>query len=155
MNKFLRAALFAFALLTPAASIFAADQAESDAVNLVAKAAKFYKANGQEKAFAAFNDKNGEFQKGGLYLFVVGLDGVTAFNAVNPKLVGKSQMEIEDVNGKKFLQEMVELAKTKGSGWVEYMYKNPASGQIQPKKSYVQRIPGTELFAACGIYKSK
>lgn len=42
------------------------------------------------------------------------------------------------MNGKYMTREMVELAKNKGSGWVDYLFKNPDTSEIAPKSSYVE-----------------
>ena len=39
----------------------------------------------------------------------------------------------------------------KGKGWVDYQYKNPTSGKIEPKTTYILRVDDVVLEA--GIYK--
>jgi signal transduction histidine kinase len=48
---------------------------------------------------------------------------------------------------------MVEIAKTKGSGWEEYPWPHPLTKKIQVKRAYVAKIPGYDGFLAVGIYK--
>jgi cytochrome c len=43
------------------------------------------------------------------------------------------------------------VAKTKGTGWVDYKWVNPVSKKIEPKSTYIQK--GDEYFLGCGIYK--
>jgi cytochrome c len=48
---------------------------------------------------------------------------------------------------------MVEVAKTKGGGWVDYSWVNPATKKVQPKKTWVQRVEGADMYVGCGIFK--
>ena len=48
--------------------------------------------------------------------------------------------------------EIIELAARQGKGWVDYMYKNPVSGKIEPKTTYILRVGDVVLEA--GIYKN-
>lgn len=46
----------------------------------------------------------------------------------------------------------VDLAKTKGKGWVEgYKFLNPVTQKIENKSMYLERVGDT--LVGCGIYK--
>ena len=47
--------------------------------------------------------------------------------------------------------QLRKLAAKKGSGWVDYQYKNPTTGKIEPKTTYILRVGDAVLEA--GIYK--
>jgi len=140
--------LFAFS-----ATLFGAEVTEKDANAMLEKGLKYLKANGKEKAFAAFQDTTSEFVKGELYIFVYDFNGVCLAHGQKPKLVGKNRLDVEDVNGKKYIKELVDLAKTKGTGSVDYMFQNPETKKIEPKTSFFKVAPGSDFFLACGIYK--
>ena len=70
---------------------------------------------------------------------------------VNPRLIGQYIVDVPDVDGKLYRKEMVKIAKTKGRGWVDYKYKNPVSGAVEPKTSYLSRTG--DMIIVCGIYK--
>jgi cytochrome c len=124
----------------------------AEAQSLVEKAMKFYEQNGQEKAIAAFNDSNGEFVKGDLYIFMFNYDGLTLAHGTNPKLIGKNVGDLKDANGKLFVQEFLQKVKS-GGGWVDYQWTNPETKKIQDKSSFVKGISGKDLYIGCGIYK--
>jgi cytochrome c len=65
--------------------------------------------------------------------------------------VGKDLIDVPDASGKKYRREIVDVAQSKGKGWVDYMYKNPATGKIEPKTTYVLR--SGDLILEAGIYK--
>lgn len=131
---------------------FAATRGTPDqAKAMVEEAAAFVKANGVEKALAEFNNPKGNFVRGDLYIFALDFTGLTLAHGANQKLVGKNLSEVKDADGKLFMKAMIELAKTKGKGWVEYKWTNPESKKIEPKASYL--ISVGDLFLGCGAYK--
>jgi len=148
---FIRFLSVLFALLISCTSAHAGDYTKDDAVKMVEKAAAFLKANGKEKLIAEVGKKDGPFHKGELYVYVTDLNYTMLAHPANPKLVGKSNLDVPDVDGKFYRKEMIELAKTKGSGWVDYKYKNPESGKVEAKTSYV--LKAEDLMLVCGIYK--
>jgi cytochrome c len=147
MKKLLIAILVNFLLVSFA---FAGGTAK-EAQTLVEKGVAYLKANGKEKAFAEFTDTKGKFIDRDLYIFVVDFKGLTLAHGGNPKLVGKDMSELKDSDGKFFIKAFIELAKTKGSGWVDYKWQNPVTKQIEPKSSYIHRHE--DYFLGCGIYK--
>jgi signal transduction histidine kinase len=69
---------------------------------------------------------------------------------MTPALIGKNQVSEPDADGKLFRKEIVEVANTKGTGWVNYKYKNPTSGAVEPKTSYVKKQG--DLIIIAGVY---
>jgi cytochrome c len=124
-----------------------------EAKGIVEKAIAYWKANGKEKAVAEFNNPNGQFVKGDLYVFVNDFSGLILANGGNPKLVGQNHLELKDPTGKYFNKESAEVAKTKGSGWVDYSWTNPATKKVQQKAAWVKRIDGTNIYIGSGIWK--
>ena len=125
-----------------------------DAKAMAEKAVAFWKANGKDKAVAEFNNPKGQFVKGDLYVVVQDFQGGVAAHGGNQGLVGKSLFDQKDPStGKLFVQEMIEVAKTKGSGWVDYDWINPVSKKMQPKRSWIIRLEGENYFVICGAFK--
>jgi signal transduction histidine kinase len=48
---------------------------------------------------------------------------------------------------------MIDTAKSKGSGWVDYMWTNPQTKKVEPKSTYVVKVPEFEGLIGVGIYK--
>jgi cytochrome c len=141
--------LFGACLTLFSAAAFAAPHTKADAQALVQKASAFIKANGREKALAEFNNPQGQFTKGDLYVFAYDLTGVSLANA-NIKLVGKNLIELKDSDGKPLVRGLIDTA-AKGKGWFEYKWNNPATKTIQHKVTYVERI-GDDWLIGCGVY---
>ncbi len=122
-----------------------------DAKKMVEQAIAYARANGQEKALKEINNPKGKFVKGEMYVFAYDLNGVMKAHPVNPKLIGQNLLNEPDSKGKLFRKEIVELAKTKGSGLVDYTYLNPATKQEESKTTYIQKEG--DLIICCGAYK--
>ena len=123
----------------------------AEATALVQRAAEYLKANGPAKAYAAFNDPAGQFRDRDLYVFVMDLNGKMLSHGANPKLIGKDLTNLKDSDDKLFIKTMLDIAKTKGKGWVDYKWPNPVSKAIEPKSTYVEKTD--DLVVGCGIYK--
>ena len=67
------------------------------------------------------------------------------------RMIGKDLIAIKDIDGKAFVKERVELAKSKGTFWQEYKFVNPETKMIEPKIMYCERLDQTVVCG--GIYK--
>ncbi len=136
-----------------------------EAKKLVEKAVAYVKANGEDKALKEFSKPRGQFveeeeylfgydlnevMKDDLYIFAYDLKGVLMANPVAPKLVGKNLYNVPDSRGKLFRKEIVDLANSRGSGWVDYAYINPVTKQEETKITYFQKVDN--LIICCGAY---
>ena len=150
MKKFFIAGLIGIFFICAATAVYAAESKE-DAKALVEKAAAFVKAQGKDKALAEFNKPKGQFDKGELYIFVYDMKATVLAHPKNPKLIGKNLLDVPDSSGKLFRKEAVELAKTKGSGWIDYKYLNPSTKKVESKTSYIEKVG--DVILGCGTYK--
>jgi cytochrome c len=125
----------------------------ADAIAIVDKGLAFLKKNGKDELIKTVNAKSPEFVQGELYLYVRSIDGTVLAHPVNPRLVGKNMMELPDADGKYFRKEIVETAKAKGKGWVNYSYNNPVSKVIEKKSTYF--VLSGDVILEAGIYKGK
>ena len=131
----------------------AQDKATADeAVAMVKKAVTHIAANGAEKSYAEFGNKQGGFVDRDLYVVVYGLDGKVLAHGANAKLVGKELIDAQDVDGVYYVRDRVEKAKASPSFWQDYKFVNPVTKKVEPKRMYCERVGET---AVCGgIYKS-
>ena len=117
----------------------------------VEKAIDFYKASGKDIALAEFSHPQGQFVKDQRYVFVLDLNGIMLAHGINEKYVGKNFLELKDSDGKSFIREILETAKTKGSGWVDYKWYHPVTKEERPKTVYAQKID--DIVICSGIYQ--
>jgi len=128
----------------------AAPPTKDEVVAVVKKAVEFYRVNGREKALAEFNKKDGLFAKGEDYVDVHDLNGVCVAHPISPAKVGVNRLDQSDSAGKFYVRELVEVAKQKPSGWIEYVMKNPVSGKLENKVAYWEAYDG--LIFKAGTY---
>jgi cytochrome c len=134
------------------ATAVGAERGTSDeAVALVKKAIAYLKANGKDKAFAEFSNPSGQFKDRDLYIMVYDMSGNNKAHGANAKLIGKNLSEIKDADGKYIVKSFIEVAGSKGTGWVDYKWPNPVSSAVEPKSTYVEKYD--DILLGCGIYK--
>jgi cytochrome c len=126
-----------------------ATAAEAEA--MVKKAVAFLKQNGPEKAYSTFNDRKGPFTDRDLYIVVYTLDGKCLSHGANEKMIGKDMSEVQDVDGKYYMKDRMELAKTKQTFWQDYKFTNPVTKKIEPKQMYCAKVDSSVVCG--GIYK--
>ncbi|MRR15221.1 MAG: cache type 2 domain-containing protein [Deltaproteobacteria bacterium] len=129
----------------------AAGSSSEEARAMVDKAAAYVQADGKDKALKEFNNPNGKFVKGDLYIFAYDMNGTLIAHPINAKLVGMNLLNAPDIDGKFYRREIIELAKKSGSGTVDYKYKNPANGKIEHKTTHLKRAG--DMVICCGAYK--
>ncbi len=134
------------------ATAFAADGASKDeAVAMVKKAVASIKAEGADKAYAEISRKGGPFTDRDLYIVVYQLDGKVLAHGANEKFIGKDMSDAQDVDGKLYVKERIELAQKQASFWQDYKFVNPVTKKVEPKEMYCERLDQT---AVCGgVYK--
>ena len=118
---------------------------------MLAKAMAHIKSVGRDKAFADFMTKPGPWVDRDLYLLVFRLDGTSLAHGVNAKQIGMNLIDRKDIDGKEFIRERMELAKSKPTFWQDYKFQNPVTKKIEAKTSYCERQADTVVCA--GVYK--
>ncbi len=142
--------LISLAVCAPSAFSAEGGATKAEAEAMVKKAVAFVKANGEKKAYEEFSAKPGKFTDRDLYIVVYGLDGMVHAHGANIKMVGKNLIGLTDIDGKAFVKERVDLAKTKATFWQEYKFTNPESKKIEPKAMYCERLDSTIVCG--GVY---
>lgn len=140
------------ALFVASAATAAEERATTkDAERMVHSAVAFLKKEGADKAFKVFSDPKGAFTYRDLYILVYKTDGTCVAHGQMADRVGKNFLDAKDPDGKAFIRERVELAKTKGKGWQEYKFKNPATGKVENKVAYFELVD--DYIVGSGAYK--
>ena len=86
------------------------------------------------------------------YFFALDMDGVTLLSSGAPTMEGKSLLGLKDLRGRFPFQEMVNTAKTMGSGFVAYPWKKPGVAVEQEKTSFIQAMPELGVMIGSGVY---
>jgi cytochrome c len=139
-------------ILCLAATLFsragrAADQATpEEAKALAERAAAHFKEAGPEKAIADFNSATGGYVDRELFVVVYDPANKIVGSYGVPVLNGKDATTLKDVEGREFGKDIIALAKTQGSGWVEYRMTNPVTKKVALKRSWVIGLGDYILF---------
>jgi cytochrome c len=117
------------------------DRRDQAAIAMVDKASAYLLANGPEKAFATFDDESDrQFHDGEIYVFVRTLDGNTIAHGAIPVMIGQTDFNTQDVDGKRYNKELIEIAASAGSGWVHYRWPNPLDKKIESKSTFFRKV---------------
>jgi cytochrome c len=112
---------------------------------LLDRAVALVQSEGEEKALAIFNDRQGPFVDRDLYVFCWGPEyKITAH--VDVGMRGVDVATLKDPDGKQIGREMIEIAK-RGGGSLEYRWVNPVSKQVEGKISFLKPAGGQ----ICGV----
>jgi len=154
MKRLFRCAVVAIVILGFAGVVWGEGKAQygtaSEAEALVKKAIESFKSKGKDATFAEINNPKGKFTDRDLYIFVYDMNGKCLAHGQNPEMIGKDLIDKVDADGKYFVKERIEIAKTKGSGWQYYKFKDPLTKKTEFKRAYVER--SGELIFGSGIY---
>jgi signal transduction histidine kinase len=160
MRKVAVITLVIMASVVLAASALAEGATKEECMAKCKEAAQLITEKGLEAALPELNKKNGKFVWKDSYVFVMDFNGSFLAEPYRPDHIGKNYLEWKTSDGK-FPQKMsIEVAKTKGEGWVEYVqakpeeFKKPPAERILSKKStYIYRVPGKDMYVGAGVYE--
>ena len=124
---------------------------EAQVVAFVERAAAYVRAHGKEAALAEFSDPDGEFTNGAQYIFAEDFAGNELASGGQPELVGQNILDVQDPNGVYLVKELIATARDKGSGWVDYVWDNPESGEQQAKRAYIVKM-ADDWYVGSGMY---
>ena len=141
-------------VLFMAGPVLAENATPDEVVTKCHEAAKFIRDNGIDAAIKNIGDKTGPFVWKDTYVFLMNMDGKMLAHPMKPALTEKETLvEVKDTAGKPLFLEFIEVANSKGKGWVDYMWPKPGQDDPAPKSSYIYRVPGTQYIVGAGIYK--
>jgi signal transduction histidine kinase len=113
----------------------------------IADAKAYGLANGRAKAVAEFNNPNGSFIQGDLYVFAYDYNGTVLAWPYRPDQVGVNRLNASDPVGEHHVQAMIGAARN-GGGMVDYYSVNPSTNTTELKISYVTDVDGSWMIGA-------
>jgi cytochrome c len=149
MSKDRTRALLGLGLLAAVAASAGERGTPEEAQALLDRAVALVESEGEKKALAVFNDRQGPFVDRDLYVFCMGPEyKITAH--VDFGMRGVDVSTLKDPDGKQIGREMIEIAK-RGGGSLEYRWVNPISKEVEPKISFLK--PAGRQVCGVGAYK--
>jgi len=109
-------------------------------------------AEAQERAIEGV--KSLRYHNNAEYFFIIDANGKLVMHGLKQELVGKDTKEdtFKDAHGKYFAKELLEVAKSKGEGFVDYMWAKPNETKPSPKISFTKLFNQWGWAVASGIY---
>lgn len=141
--RYVAAVICGLLLLTISVS-FAAAQTKEECIALVEQT----QADMEKNAFQTLAKVNmGEhpyknIDNPALYVFILDTD-LNLVAHFKTAIVGRNMKGKPDAKGNMFRDEFLEVATTKGSGWVDYYYENPKTKKHAHKESYIKLVKGS------------
>lgn len=122
-----------------------------DLKSFVGEAVAYARKHGKTAALQEFNDRNGTFVRGNLYIYAYDYQGTTLALPFQPQLIGTNLSGLEDAWGVKTNRIQSFLAQ-QGGGFIFLHYHNPAHAMtLEPKMCYAVPVDSTWWLGA-GIY---
>ena len=80
------------------------------------------------------------------------MEGNNKCHGGNSKLIGKNLLEIKDASGVFIVKSFIDMAKSKGNGWIDYKWPNTVTKAVESKSTYIEKVDDN-LLIGVGIYK--
>jgi len=86
------------------------------------------------------------------YLWINDMQPTMVMHPMKPSLDGKSLADFKDPNGKHLFVEMVQVCRSDGQGFVDYMWPKPGSEKPVAKLSFVRLFKPWNWVIGTGVY---
>lgn len=126
-------------------------ETREDLVKFVKEALEYAQHNPKEKVLKEFSDLHGKFVRGEFYIYAYDMNGLALAHGGRPLLAGSQLIEMEDRTGKKVIRELRDIAKNKGSGFLEFEWDNPVKHSYDSKLGYVEKV-NEDWWLGSGLY---
>lgn len=93
---------------------------------------------------------NARFDDGN-YFFVIDYNGISVSHA-NKKIETTDMKPLKDATGKFFVQDMVAMARTSGSGFIDYGWTKQGDTEPSLKISYIAAVPKWQWAVGSGLH---
>ena len=148
--------MFCF-LIYRAAPGFAGEKAtKEECIDMAQKAAKMIEKEGIDAVIPKINDRKGPLLWKDSYVCL--LDSKEAKMLAHPyfpkSMMGVSLIKTKDVAGKEIFREILNVAKSEGKGWVDYIHGD-TNGVAREKITYVLKSEKEDVIVLAGIYTDK
>ena len=82
------------------------------------------------------------------------MNAVELVNPAFPNLEGRDLLDLTDTHGKYLNRELLEVVRTRGSGWVDYMWPKPGDSVSTQKSAFVSsaKLGESRVMVGCGVY---
>ena len=149
-NNRMLSGIIAAGLTVSAPALAQVTATKPDAIAMVKAAVAEIKTSGAEAIYAQISNPKGKYIKGDLYLVAYDMTGKVLAHGFNPSLIGRDLSKAKDPDGKVYVQERIDMAKTQKTFWQSYKYIEPTTRSLRLKDSYCERTG--EAIVCGGVY---
>lgn len=86
------------------------------------------------------------------YFFIMNETGDVIMHGHDASQEGKNALNLKDVDGKAFIEELLHHAKSGIDSFVDYRWENPKTKKTEHKNSIAQKVPNSEWVVGSGFY---
>lgn len=86
------------------------------------------------------------------YIFIYDYNGVLVYHPIAKDSIGDNRINMTDINGKKVIQELIEVSKRPYGGYVDYIWYKPKIDKNAPKISYANSFEEWNWTVGKGVY---
>lgn len=86
------------------------------------------------------------------YVFIYTFDGVNIADPILKENKGKNLLNFTDPNGKKVINDLIEISKNKDGGYVNYVWNKPTTNTLEKKISYAISFKPWKWMIGSGVY---
>lgn len=86
------------------------------------------------------------------YVFIYDFNGVNIADPILKQNAGKNLINFTDPNGKRVIEELIEVSKKESGGFVEYVWNKPVVNKLAPKISYAKSYKPWGWMIGTGVY---
>ena len=117
----------------------------------VRNASSYARTVGKDTAYASFNNLSGPYVSDDQYIFAYDMNGTTLVLPYQAGILGKTRMDLVDLNGLFIMPAMIDAA-ARGGESMYYVYPNPQKeNTYQLKISYIDPVDPS-WFIGSGVY---
>ncbi|MEA3333321.1 MAG: cache domain-containing protein [Pseudomonadota bacterium] len=84
--------------------------------------------------------------------FFINQNTSNVLHPIKPSLEGRELVDLKDSDGKYFIREFAEIARSRNEGFCTYKWPNPTTNQIEEKLTYVFYFPQYDWIIGTGFY---
>jgi methyl-accepting chemotaxis protein len=124
-----------------------------EAVAMLKRGVEFAQTHGKEALIEDINKLSaGQFIERDIYLFVIDPNTYEFIaHGVNARLLKYDCRKVKDKDGVSYLGQLIDFAKERGEGSIEYESAHPITNETLPKIGFAQRVG--DIVIASGAYK--
>ena len=86
------------------------------------------------------------------YFFVYTMEGVNVAYGPDPSREGTDMIDFQDATGVYIVQQAIQMLEAEGEGYLDYVWENPVTGEVEPKRSYLKLIEPLDMYVGSGVY---